>query len=269
MLEKLLLTGAAGGVGKAIRPLLGPLAKSVKLSDIETISDVGPNETFEACELGDGPAVAKLVEGCDGILHLGGISIEKPWELILNANIAGLYNLYEAARHNAKPRIIFASSNHAIGYYRRDQRIDNTVIQRPDTLYGVSKAFGENLASFYCDKFGQETLSVRIGSCFPEPTTTRMLATWMAVEDLADLCQRAFEAPRLGHTIVYGASANDESWWDNHNAAFLGWEPKRTSATWREQLLAKAAENPEDPHAPEVVHQGGVFVVQDHPGTKA
>lgn len=264
MLRTLLLTGAAGGIGKAIRPLLTTMAETVVLSDIETISDLAPHERFQPCELSDAAAVAALVDGVDGIIHLGGISVERPWELILNGNIVGVYNLFEAARNAGRPRIIFASSNHTIGFYRRDQKIDNTVVPRPDTLYGVSKAFGENLASYYADKFGQECLSVRIGSCFPEPANPRMLATWLAVEDFAELCARAFDAPRIGHTIVYGMSANDETWWDNGNASFLGWHPKHTSAKWRAKVLAEAA--PEDPDSREVVFQGGGFVNLDHPG---
>jgi len=264
MLRTLLLTGAAGGIGKALRPLLKDIAETVVLSDIEDITELAAHERFHACELSDAAAVRTLVEGVDGIIHLGGISVERPFELILRGNIVGAYNLFEAARNTGRPRIIFASSNHVIGYYRRDQNLDNAVIPRPDTLYGVSKAFGENVASYYADKFGQECLSVRIGSCLPEPANPRMLATWLAVEDFAELCARAFAAPRIGHTIVYGMSANDETWWDNRNAAFLGWQPKHTSAKWRAKVLAAAP--PEDPDSREVIFQGGGFVNLDHPG---
>jgi uronate dehydrogenase len=263
MLKKLLMTGAAGGVGKALRPHLSAFAQSVMLSDIAAIDDLAAHETFTACELGDAKAVEALFEEVDGVIHLGGISIEKPFDLILNGNIVGAYNLFEAARRHGKPRIVFASSNHVIGYYRRDQRLDSKVPPRPDSLYGVSKAFGENLASMYFDKFGQETLSIRIGSCFSKPKNPRMLATWLAVEDLADLCARAFEAPRLGHTIVYGASDNDEQRWDNGNAAFLGWRPKHSSTKWRAEVLANAS--PEDPNDPAVVYQGGGFAAAGHP----
>lgn len=264
MLDNLLVTGAAGGIGKALRPLLKGMAKAVVLSDIEDITDLAAHERFQACELSDAAAVGALVEGVDGIIHLGGISVERPFELILGGNIVGCYNLFEAARHAGRPRIIFASSNHVIGFYRRDQNLDNTVVPRPDTLYGVSKAFGENLASYYSDKFGQECLSVRIGSCLPEPANPRMLATWLAVEDFAELCARAFAAPLLGHTIVYGVSGNDETWWDNKNAAFLGWHPKHSSAKWRVDVLENAP--PEDPESREVIFQGGGFVTLDHPG---
>ncbi|PVE25938.1 NAD-dependent dehydratase [Microvirga sp. KLBC 81] len=267
MLGKLLLTGAAGGVGKALRPLLPRIAQTVLLSDVNDIQDMAAHESFRRCDLGDRRAVDELVNGVDGIIHLGGISVEKPFDLILNGNIVGVYNLFEAARHHGKPRIIFASSNHVVGYYRRDQYLDNGVVPRPDSLYGVSKAFGENMASFYFDKFGQECLSVRIGSCLPKPVNPRMLATWLHVEDFLDLCARAFEAPRLGHTVVYGASDNDETWWDNRHAAFLGWKPKHSSAQWRAEVLAEAGS--EDPSNPAVIYQGGAFVTIGHPADEA
>ena len=266
MLDTLLMTGAAGGVGKALRPFLKTMARTVRLSDREDITDLAPHETFAPCELADQTAMRRLVEGVDGIIHLGGVSIERPFNQILDSNIVGVHNLFEAARAAGRPRIIFASSNHVIGFHRREDRLDSTAPARPDSLYGVSKAFGENLASYYHDKFGQECLSVRIGSCFPKPRNPRMMATWMAVEDLADLCQCAFTAPRLGCTIVYGASANDEQWWDNRNAAFLGWAPKHSSAQWRAEFVEAAAA--EDPASPEVAFQGGGFVTLGHPGTE-
>jgi uronate dehydrogenase len=264
MIRTLLLTGAAGGVATALRPHLAAIAEKVVLSDLNTIDDVAAHEIFKPCNLADAAAVVNLVDGVDAIIHLGGISIERPFDEILNGNIVGTYNVFEAARNAGRPRIIFASSNHVVGFYRRDERLDNTVLPRPDSLYGVSKAFGENLASLYFDKFGQECLSVRIGSCFPVPENPRMLATWLAVEDFADLCTRTFAAPRVGHSIVYAMSANDETWWDNRNAAFLGWQPKHTSAKWRVEVLENAP--PEDPTDPAVVYQGGGFVVAGHPG---
>ncbi len=262
MLKRLLLTGAAGGLARGIRPLLSELAEEVVLSDLTEIDDPGANQSFVRCDLSDAAAVARLVEGVDGIIHLGGVSIEKPFDMILQANIVGLYNLYEAARHSGKPRIVFASSNHVVGYYRRDEFIDNSVAPKPDSLYGVSKVFGEAVASMYWQKFAQETLSMRIGSCFDKPLTRRMLATWLSYQDFVSLCGRAFSAPRLGHTVVYGASDNDEQWWDNGNASFLGWRPQDTSAKWRVEVEAAAVDDPADPA---VIYQGGAFTTAGHP----
>lgn len=262
-MKTLLLTGAAGGVGTALRPFLSRLADHVVLSDIEEISDPAGHESVKLCDLGDAAAVHDIVHDVDGIVHLGGIAVEKPFDQILNGNIVGAYNLFEAARHNDLPRIVFASSNHTVGYYRRDQRLDDTVLPKPDSLYGVSKVFGENLASLYFDKFGQETLSVRIGSLIEKPVDPRMLATWFGIEDFFDLIVRAFAAPRLGHAIVYGVSANEEIWWDNSNAGFLGWTPKHSAARWRQEIMANAAT--QAPTDPAVVYQGGAFAAAGHP----
>lgn len=265
MLKKLLLTGAAGGVGKALRPMLRDIAETVVLSDLVEISDLQPHEQFIQCDLGERSAVDGLFAGggIDGVIHLGGISLEKSFDLILQGNIAGIYNLYEAARHNGQPRIIFASSNHVVGYYRRDERIDNHVPPRPDSLYGASKVFGEAIASLYFDKFGQETLSVRIGSCFEKPSNTRMLSTWLSYGDLMSLCATGFAAPRVGHTVVYATSNNDQQWWDNSRAAFLGWKPKDNAANWRAEILAAA--KPDSATDPAVIYQGGAFVTAGHP----
>lgn len=263
MLKKLLLTGAAGGVGRSIRDLLPQLAEHIVLSDIGDVGEIGPKESFIRCNLADADGVSRLLDGVDGVIHLGGISVERSFEPILQGNIIGLYNLYEAARHHGKPRIIFASSNHVVGYYRSDDYIDNTVYPRPDSLYGVSKVFGEAMASMYHDKFGQETLSLRIGSCFERPLNPRMLSTWLSYRDFVSLCDRAFSVPKLGHTIVYGASANEKLWWDNSRAAFLGWQPEDSSAQWTAEVMA--ATGPQDPADPAVMYQGGAFAGAGHP----
>ena len=118
------------------------------------------------------------------MVHLGGISTEKPFDDIVQANIMGAYNLYEAARIHGTRRIVFASSNHVTGFYRQDEVVDTAAPVRPDGYYGLSKAFGENLARFYYDRYGIETVAIRIGSSFPEPKDRRMLATWMSYDDL-------------------------------------------------------------------------------------
>lgn len=263
MLKRILVTGAAGGLGRAIRHYLTRLAREVRLSDVADLGEAAAHEELVSCDLADAEAVASLVAGCDGIVHLGGVSVEKPWSMILQSNIAGTYNLYEAARQHGKPRVVFASSNHAIGYYPRTSRLDTEVPHRPDSLYGVSKCFGEDLASLYHDKFGIETLSVRIGSCFPKPADARMMATWMSVDDFVELLRRAFVTPRLGYTVVYGASDNREQWWDNGKSAFLGWAPKDSSEPWREEIEGQDVVL--DPEDLAVVYQGGKFVTLGHP----
>nr|WP_312858716.1 NAD(P)-dependent oxidoreductase [Rhizobium sp. G21] len=258
MLKRLLITGAAGGLGHAMRSRLGGLAERLRLSDIADLGAAEANEELMPCDLGDAASVMRLVEGCDGILHLGGVSVEDRFSKILNANIAGVYNLYEAARAHGRPRILFASSNHTIGYYRQDQYLTTTDPMRPDGLYGVSKCFGEALATMYFEKFGQETALVRIGSCFEKPRNHRMLATWMSYGDFQSLIERVFTAPRLGCPIIWGSSNNDRSWWDNSAAAYLGWRPKDNAEDYRAELDAAMPTPPADDAAS--LYQGGHFV---------
>lgn len=257
MMKRLLITGAAGGLGSVMRERLQHMAEVVRLSDIVEMREAGEGEEVVVCDLADKAAVEALVEGCDGIVHLGGRSVEDTWEVIRSANIDGVFNLYEAARKHGCKRILFASSNHAIGFHEQTARLDAFSPTRPDGLYGLSKVFGENIASLYHDKFGIETASVRIGSCFPEPKNHRMLATWMSYDDFVRLIERVFDAPRIGCPIIYGASRNDRSWWDNSEVGFLGWVPQDNGEDYRAKVDA-AMDRPEI-DAPDVVYQGGTF----------
>ncbi|WP_045392330.1 NAD(P)-dependent oxidoreductase [Falsirhodobacter sp. alg1] len=256
-MKRLLITGAAGGLGRVMRDQLAPMAEILRLSDISDMGEARPNEEIVQCDLGDEAAVASLVEGCDAILHLGGVSVEQAFEPILNANIRGVYNLYEAARAHGHPRIIFASSNHTIGFYKQDQKLTPDMPMQPDGLYGVSKCFGEAMASLYFNKFGQETAIIRIGSCFEEPLNHRMLSTWMSAADFTDLIGRCFTVPRLGCPIIWGVSDNDTVWWDNSAARYLGWRPKDNSEKFRAMLDAREAV-PDKDH-PLSVYQGGIY----------
>ena len=257
-MKRLLITGANGGLGSVCRQRLGHLADTIRLSARKGLGEAGPNEEIVYCDLGDKAAVEALVEGCDGIVHMGGQATEAPWETIRNANIDGMFHLYEAARKSSTtPRIIFASSNHAIGYYEQTERLDANSPTKPDGLYGLSKVFGEAMASMYYHKFGIETASIRIGSCFPEPKNHRMLSTWMSYDDFILLIERIFAVPRLGCPIIYGASANDASWWDNREVAYLGWQPKDNAEAFRAKVDAAMSPPPKDDV--NAVYQGGAF----------
>ncbi len=254
---RLLLTGAGGNLGKVLRTRLKPYTDILRLSDISQLDPAGPGEEVIACDLADARGVDALVQDVDAIVHLGGVSVERPFEEILPANIQGVYNVYEAARRHGVKRIVFASSNHVIGFYRQGQVIDADVPVRPDGYYGISKAFGENLSRFYFDRYGIETVCLRIGSSFPEAKDRRMLITWLSYDDLTQLIAQSLFTPHVGHTIVYGASANKESWWDNSRAAHLGFVPKDNSEPFRAKVEAQPPLAPDDPVAR---YQGGAFV---------
>ncbi|MFE1327503.1 NAD-dependent epimerase/dehydratase family protein [Streptomyces sp. NPDC058735] len=258
-----LLTGAAGGLGTLMRDLLPDYGYALRLLDVR------PVEGADAitADLADQDAVREAVRGVDAIIHLAGISLEARFEKILRANIEGTYHLYEAARQEGVGRIVFASSNHAVGYTPRPQGgtpLDPSALipvdtpRRPDTFYGLSKCFGEDLAQLYWDKHGLETVSVRIGSCFPEPTSVRMLSVWMSPADGARLFHAALTAEHVGHTVVHGSSANTRLWWDLGTARALGYEPQDDSEPWAEKLIAEQGEL--DPDNEAHARLGGHFV---------
>ena len=258
--NRLLLTGAAGGLGRVLRPRLKPWCTTLRLSDIADLGAAAAGEELRPVPLQQADAVHALLDGVDAVVHLGGISVEGPFEPILQANIVGAYNLYEGARRHGVKRIVFASSNHVTGFYRQDEVIDPSMPMRPDGHYGLSKAFGENLAQFYFDRYGLETVSIRIGSSFPEPKDRRMLATWLSYDDLERLVVASLTAPLVGHSVIYGMSDNTTTWWDNTSARHVGYRPQDSSEPFR--AAAEARQPVLDLTDPATLHQGGGFVTK-------
>jgi len=256
--NRLLLTGAAGGLGKVLRETLRPYTKVLRLSDIaEMAPAVDGSEEVQVCDLADKNAVHQLVEGVDAIVHFGGVSVERPFEEILGANICGVFHIYEAARRHGVKRVIFASSNHVIAFYMQTETIDAHSPRRPDSYYGLSKSYGEDMASFYFDRYGIETVSIRIGSSFAEPQNRRMMSTWLSFADLTQLIERSLYTPDVGHTVVYGVSDNNTVWWDNRLASKLDYKPKDSSEVFREKVDAQPLPAADDPA---MLYQGGAFV---------
>ena len=256
--EKLLLTGAGGGLGKALRERLKANCSVLRLSDVQAFGEAAAGEEVVLADLADAAAVNDMVKGVDAVIHLGGISVEGPFGPIFQANILGVYNLYEAARKYGVKRVVFASSNHVTGFYRQDQTITAEHPARPDGLYGLSKAFGEDLSRFYFDRYGIETACIRIGSSFPEPKDRRMLATWLSFDDLHRLITACLTTPVLGHSIVFGMSANAVTWWDNSRARHIGYVPQDSSDVFRDAVYARTPAP--DLNDPAVQFQGGGFV---------
>ena len=258
--RRLLLTGAAGGLGRELRPRLKAYCDTLRLSDIAPLGTAAPGEELQVVALQDGAAVHALLQDVDAVVHLGGVSVEGPFEPILQANIVGMHHLYQAARKHGVKRIVFASSNHVTGFYRQDEVIDPRMPMRPDGHYGLSKAFGENLAQFYFDRYGLETVSLRIGSSFPEPKDRRMLATWMSYDDLERLVMSSLTAPVVGHTVIYGMSDNTTTWWDNTAARHIGYRPQDSSEVFR--AAVEARQPPLNMRDPVTLYQGGGFVTK-------
>jgi uronate dehydrogenase len=261
--NRLLITGAAGNLGRVLREGLAPLAATRRLSDRAEMAPAGAGEEVVRCELGDFDAVMQVVEDCDAVVHFGAAPVERPWAEILDSSIKGGYNVYEAARRHGIRRVVYASSIHAVGYARREEGADTDTPHKPDSLYGLSKCFVEDLAFLYHRKFGIESALLRINSCFPEPADRRHLATWMSFRDLVQLVERCLCAERIGCTVVYGISDNRERFFSNEKVAHLGYRPQDSAEPHRARV--EAACPPGDPFDPAVMYAGGVFCAYGHP----
>lgn len=260
-MKTILITGAAGNVGSHLRRELAG-KYNLRLSDIVPIKELAPGEKSARGDVAKIADMLRVTRGVDAIVHLGGFSAEGPWESILQANIIGCYNVFESARRNGVRRVLFASSNHAAGFYRRDEKIDHRVYPKPDSRYGVSKAFGEQIGSLYADKYGLEVFCMRIGNVNVTPPDKRRLSIWISPRDLARLVTVGIENPNISFEIIYGVSDNRRSWYDNSNARRLGYQPQDDAEIYAAEVLAK-----EKPGAPRTeMFQGGTFVLAEYGG---
>ena len=263
-MQTVLVTGAAGGIGTRLRALLKGVYPRMRSSDIRRPSGLAPDETFVEADLADLSQVERVVAGVDGIVHLGGVSVEHPWHEVLSANIIGCYNLFEAARRQKVKRIVFASSNHAVGFYPRQRKIGVSAPVRPDSRYGVSKAFGEAVGALYAYKHGLRVTCLRIGNFGDVPVDRRRLSIWLKPEDLVQLVRIGLEHPDIHFEIFFGASDNARSWWDNEPAFRYGYSPTGRAEDYAAAALAAQKALPADPIGD--WYQGGPFCSSEFDG---
>jgi len=259
MTHTILLTGASGALGRQLARGLGEAGYKLRLTDIAPFPDaLPPGATFTAADLADAPAIAALAQGCRTILHFGGISIDRPFDVVLGPNIIGLHNVYEAARATGA-RVVFASSNHAIGFHERTEPVDSDCALKPDSFYGLSKAYGELMGGLYWDKHGIESVHIRIGSCRPEPDDARCLSTWLSYGDLISLSVRCIETRWTGNCVIWGASANSRSFWRSDARAALGWTPQDAADDFIDRVKGIVTDNPVQER-----YQGGAYCASDY-----
>ena len=261
-MRRVLITGAAGLVGGVLREQLRGRYGLVLL-DRAPLADSQPDDTVLTGDMHDAPLLARAVDGVDAVVHLAGEPTEASWEAIRDANIEGCYRVVEAARVAGVRRFVFASTNHVVGHYPRQQPLDDTCMPRPDTRYGVSKAFGEALLRYTADKFGMSAVCLRIGTVRrPDaPGDRRHLSTWISHRDLGRLVACAIEAP-VDYAVVYGISGNRRAWWRDRAAELLGYHPLDDAETFAPGL---PPEPPGDPVAE--ASQGGVYCSWERPGS--
>lgn len=239
MTRRILITGAAGEIGRVLRAGLGDGTRGLRLLDIRPQEPAREHEEVVTADLADVAALERAARDVDCIVHLAGVPREGAWEAILPNNIVGTYNLFEAARRAGVKRVVFASSNHVIGYYRATQAVGITEPERPDSRYGVSKAYGEALGRMYADKYGLEVACLRIGSFRARPEDARQLATWISHRDMVELTRCCIEAAKFHFLVLYGVSNNTRNRWQNPHAAAIGYRPQDNSEQYAAELESK------------------------------
>ncbi|MFG3357094.1 NAD-dependent epimerase/dehydratase family protein [Streptomyces griseofuscus] len=253
--QRIVITGAAGGVGTLLRPRLARAGRTLRLLDVAPVPEAAEGEGVETVRVSvtDLPAMRAALTGVDAVIHLGGLSVEGPWDEILDININGTRTVLEAARRAGVPRVIIASSSHAVGFHpRSEDEAPDYLFPRPDTYYGVSKVAAEALGSLYHDRYGLDVVCVRIGGCFERPIATRQLATWLSPDDCARLMEALIAAPSPGFRVVWGVSDNTRRWFSLDEARALGYEPQDDAERFAGELEGR--------HDPlDEIYLGGAF----------
>ena len=262
MNKKILITGASGHLGGMLFKSMADIGYSNLVGTDLKRKNIEREKKFSIANLKSLKSILKVTKGVYAIVHFGAIPVEDTQQNILHNNIIGTYNLFEAARINNVKRIVFASSNHAIGFHRRTNKLNEISTQRPDSHYGLSKAFGEDLSRLYADKFNVKSMCIRIGSCLNEPKDKRHLSTWISYRDLTQLVNIGIKNKLIHHEIVYGVSKNKKSWWDNSRAYKLGYKPKDNASLFNIKLLSKN----EYKDKVALLFQGGVFTSANFKG---
>ena len=261
--HRILITGAAGSLGGHLRTGLTHLADRIRLVDIKDMGPAAPHEELVVCNLADKAAALDATRDCDAILHFAGHPREQSFEEIVADTLPAAYHVYEGARRHGCKRIVCASSIHAVGFHPVEEVPDTRVRHRPDTFYGLTKTFVEDLASLYWDKFGLETVALRICSCFPEPKDRRMLWSWLSFADCVRLAEAALTAPRVGFSVIYGTSDNAQRGVSNARAAHIGFRPRDSADAFAAAVFART-QRP-DPAAVATRVVGGSFAASAHP----
>ena len=256
------ITGAAGLIGSMLRPRLAGAGRTLRLLDIAELT-AGPGEEAIRASVTDLAAMTAACQGVDAVIHLAGIATEGRWPEILELNIHGTYVVFEAARRAGVPRVVFASSNHAVGFAPREAfPVPDYAFPVPDTYYGVAKVAGEGLAAMYHYRYGLDAVCIRILTCFERPPSIRALATWLSPADVARLFEACLTAPSPGFRVVFGVSANTRGGWVSlDEARSLGYEPRDDAEVYAAEVIAE--HGPPDSAGPLFRYLGGEFTMPD------
>lgn len=250
--ERVLITGANGRIGTILRERL---RDDYEISGIDFRRERGSDvRKVDSARLKD---VVKACAGQDVVIDLAAIpAVRTPWDQVYENNVPATANALEGARLAGCRRVVFASSNHVVGLYERDEpyasivsgrydgldperipRLTSASALRPDGYYALGKVIGEAAGRFYAEEHGLSVHCLRIGSVTPsgEPTDVRCFATLLTHDDLERLVRACIEAPpEAAYAVLYGVSANTWRFWDVDEARdAVGYEPRDNAETWR------------------------------------
>jgi uronate dehydrogenase len=224
--DRVLITGAAGAIGTALRHGLRDGWSRLRLTDARPIKEPAPNEEVVVADVSDRPAIERMMQGVSAVVHLTGVGADYSLEDLFRVNVRGVFDVFECARLAGVQRIVYASSNHAFGSYPITERVTPALPPRPDSLYGAFKVYGETILREYFERHGIRSVSMRIGTYRTLPIDQRSLATWLSPGDVARLVDASLRHADPGCLIVNGYSANTRIKTHDSNWAFLGYEPK-------------------------------------------
>ena len=259
-MTKVALSGAEGQLGRPLRLRLLAQGVDLRSADRFPLEPLRPGEDLTHGDLRDPEKVDRLLQGTDVLIHMAGTSVERPLPEIIENNLIGLLAVYEGARRHRVKRVVFASSNHSIGMHEVTEKLELDCDFRPDGFYGLSKMWGEGLARLYWDKYGIESICVRIGSAVERPTELRQLSTWFGLEDLMQFIHCCINTPNVGFLTVWGVSNNTRSYWTPTGCARLGYQPAQNSEDFAADILRQ--QNPLDAIGQR--YQGGSFARFDY-----
>jgi uronate dehydrogenase len=240
--DRVLITGAAGAIGTALRDGLRATWRHLRLTDVRPLRNLANNEEAIVADIGDRAAMEHMVRDVRAVVHLAGVIGNYTLEDLFRVNARGLFDVFEAARLAGVERIVFASSNHAFGCYPITESVSPALPARPDSLYGTFKVWGEAMLRNYYDRHGIRSVALRIGTYRPEPIDQRSLATWLSPRDVAHLVDVSLRHPDPGCMIVNGYSNNTRLKTHDPHWATLGYQPRDNAEDYREALRAKGVD---------------------------
>ncbi len=264
------ITGAAGLVGSGLRKELLELGYRLVLLDRRPIEDCSANERSGVVDIRDQAKLTSLLQNCDAVVHLAACTTDAPWPEQVALSVEGTISLFDAARDAGVQRVIYASSHHVVGFHSRTERINDQVELRPDSRYGVGKAFGEAIGALYAYKYDMKVLSIRIGNVNTRPIDRRRLGSWLSWRDLGQLVSIGIEHPSIVFEIVYGISDSTGRNYDNSSAYRLGYKPKDVSEPFECEVLQEdPVPEPGSPAAesPAELTLGGMFSAAEYVGS--